>query len=99
MQKLKTTVKTKINLPRWVKYLIPLVLLVFVFLCSRIPALAEWYIQVFYPAIATVLSWMNRWVSFSLLDALMIVAMVLLLFTNLKDETSRKFIVAELLVG
>jgi len=33
------------------------------------------------------------------LDALMIVAMVLLLFTNLKDETSRKFIVAELLVG
>ena len=64
--------------PNLLKYGIPVVLLVFVFLCSRFPALAEWYMRVIYPVIATVLSFFNRWFSFSLMDLLMIAAIVLL---------------------
>jgi len=64
--------------PNLLKFGIPIVFLVFVFLCSRIPALAEWYIRVIYPAIATVLSFFNRWFPFSLMDLLMIAAIVLL---------------------
>jgi hypothetical protein len=61
-----------------IQFLIPITLLGFVFLCSRFPVLAEWYMRLFYPVIATVLSFINRWVSFSLLDVLLIAAIVIL---------------------
>ena len=57
----------------------PLFLLLFVFACSRIPTLAEAYMHYCYPVIATTLSFVTRWAPFSLLDALMIAAIVLLL--------------------
>jgi len=74
---------TKNNLSKWLKFLIPSIFLVFVFLCSRIPALAEWYMRVFYPVIATVLSFINRRIPFSLLDVLIIAAIVLFLVSIL----------------
>ena len=66
------------KLPLWLKYTIPIVFLVFVFLCSRIPALAEWYMQVCYPPIAVTLSFFSRLVPFSLLDIPLIAAIILL---------------------
>ena len=66
------------RLPKFFKFALPLIFLVFVFLCSRIPALSEWYMRVFYPVIATVLSSVNRWTPFSLLDVLIIAAIILL---------------------
>jgi len=71
--------KTKKRFSIFVKYAIPLVFLAFVFLCSRIPALAEWYMRVCYPVIAAVLSFFTRCVPFSLLDVLIIAAIVLLM--------------------
>ena len=65
-------------LPVFIQFTIPLVFLVFVFLCSHIPSLAEWYMRSFYPIVATVLSFINRWIRFSLLDILTIVVLVLL---------------------
>jgi hypothetical protein len=62
----------------WLKYAIPIFFLVFVFLCSRISALAEWYMQVFYPPIATVLSFFSRLVPFSLSDILVIIIILLI---------------------
>ena len=61
----------------WIKYAIPAIFLVFIFLCSRIPALAEWYMQHFYPLIATVLSFFSRLVPFSLLDIPLVLAIIL----------------------
>jgi len=61
-----------------IKYALPLIFLAFVFLCSRIPALAEWYMSVCYPVIAVVLSFFTRWIPFSLLDVLIIAGIVLL---------------------
>jgi hypothetical protein len=69
----------KKNLPGLAKYMIPLLLLVFVYFCSRTPALAEWYMQVFYPPIATILSFISHWTSFSLLDVLVIAAIIFFL--------------------
>ena len=66
---------------KFIKILIPVIFLVFVFLCSRIPALAEWYMNVCYPAIAVVLSFFTRWAPFSLLDVMIIAAIVLLPFS------------------
>ena len=62
----------------YIKLLIPTLFLVFIFLCSRIPVLAEWYMLRCYPVIAAVLSFFTRWVSFSLLDLLVIAVIVLL---------------------
>jgi len=62
-----------------IKYILPVVFLVFVFLCSLIPTLAEWYMRGFYPIIATVFSFFNHWIPFSLLDLLIFVAIVVLL--------------------
>ena len=59
------------------KFAIPLVLLVFVFLCSRIPELAEWYMRGCYPVIAAIISFSSRWIPFSLLDVLIIAAIIL----------------------
>ena len=56
-----------------------MVLLVFVFLCSRIPALAEWYMSSCYPPVAFVLSFLTHWIPFSLLDILVVAAVLLLL--------------------
>jgi len=70
--------KTKKRFFIFVKYVIPLVFLAFIFFCSLIPALAEWYMSVCYPAIAAVLSFFTRYVHFSLMDVLMIAAIVLL---------------------
>ena len=67
------------KLPKFFKFLIPFMFLAFVLLCSRFPALAEWYMRVFYPVIATVLSFVNRWIPFSLLDILIIGTILLLL--------------------
>jgi len=63
----------------WTKYAIPLVFLAFIFLCSHIPALAEGYMRVCYPVIAIVLSFFHRRIPFSLLDILIIVAIILFL--------------------
>lgn len=60
------------------KYIFPLGFLVFILLCSRIPVLTEIYMKYCYPVIATALSFVTRWVPFSLLDALIIAAIVLL---------------------
>ena len=62
----------------YLKYAIPIAFLVFVFICSRIPALAEWYMQNFYPPIATVLSFFSRLVPFSLLDIPLVLTIILL---------------------
>ena len=61
-----------------IRYLPPLIFLAFVFFCSSIPELAEWYMKVCYPVIAVVLSFFTRWIPFSLLDLLMIAGIVLL---------------------
>jgi len=62
-----------------VKYLIPIALLGFVALCSRIPALAEWYMCNCYPIIAAMFSSISYILPFSLLDVLIIVVIVLFL--------------------
>ncbi len=71
------------NLPKrspvFIRFVIPIVFLAFIFLCSRIPLLADAYMVRCYPAIATVLSLITQWVPFSLLDLLIIVAIVILL--------------------
>ena len=61
------------------KFVVPVIFLIFIFLCSRIPALAEMYMLYCYPAIATVISFVTRWIPFSLLDVLIIAAIVMLL--------------------
>jgi hypothetical protein len=58
------------------KFILPCALLFFVFWCSRQPGLAEKYIQNFYPAIATLLSFVSCSVAFSLFDALIITATI-----------------------
>ena len=58
------------------KFVVPLVFLAFVILCSLIPSLAEWYMQVCYPAVATALSFVSRRTAFSLFDLLIIAAIV-----------------------
>ncbi|MDR0334165.1 MAG: DUF3810 domain-containing protein [Dysgonamonadaceae bacterium] len=63
---------------QYIKYTIPLTFLVFIFLCSRTPTLAEWYMRVFYPPIATGLSFFSRLIPFSLLDIPLIVAIILI---------------------
>jgi hypothetical protein len=50
-------------------------MLLFVFLCSRLPGIAETYIAHCYPAIASVLSSVSYRVPFSLFDALIITAL------------------------
>ncbi|MDR1171539.1 MAG: DUF3810 domain-containing protein [Bacteroidales bacterium] len=64
--------------PAFVKFVAPVVILAFIFLCARIPALAEVYVQNCYPVIAAVLSFLTHWAPFSLLDVLIILAVVLL---------------------
>ena len=68
----------KLKIKAHIKFIIPVVFLVFIFLCSRIPAWAEAYVHYCYPAIAAVLSFVTRWTPFSLLDILIIAAIVLL---------------------
>ena len=65
------------KLPLYFKYTIPILLAVFIFLCSRIPTLAEWYMQNVYPPIATMLSFFSRLVPFSLLDIPLIAVIIL----------------------
>jgi hypothetical protein len=60
------------------KFTVPVVFLAFIFLCARIPALAEAYMHHCYPVIAAALSFLTRLVPFSLLDGLMILAIILL---------------------
>jgi hypothetical protein len=62
---------------KYIKFLIPVILLVFILLCSQISALAEWYMRCCYPAIATVISFFTRLLPFSLLDWLIIAAIVM----------------------
>ena len=54
------------------KFVIPIVFLAFVLLCSLIPALSEWYMQICYPVVATALSFVSRWIPFSMFDFLII---------------------------
>ena len=75
---------------KWLTYTIPIPFLVFIFLCSRIPALAEWYMQVFFPPIATLLSFFSRLVPFSLLD-IVLVSGILLLPTSIVMLCLRKW--------
>ncbi len=64
---------------KWIRFVVPVAFLVFIFLCSRIPSLSETYMQHVYPIIATVLSFLTSWVPFSLLDVLITMAVVALL--------------------
>ncbi len=73
--------KSQKQFPTFIKYIVPVVFLAFIFLCARIPVLAETYIHYCYPVVATVLSFISRWVPFSLLDVLIIAAVVLLPFS------------------
>ncbi|MDR2286727.1 MAG: DUF3810 domain-containing protein, partial [Prevotellaceae bacterium] len=57
-------------------FILPFALLIFVFLCSRLPELAETYIRNCYPAIATALSFVSSAVPFSLFDALIVTAII-----------------------
>ena len=68
----------KLKIKTHIRFIIPVIFLVFIFLCSRIPAWAEAYIRYCYPVIAAVLSFVIRWIPFSLLDMLIIAAIVLL---------------------
>ena len=61
-----------------IKFVIPLIFLLLILLCSNIPALAEWYMNVCYPTIAVALSFFTRWIPFSLLDVLIIAVLILL---------------------
>jgi len=58
------------------KYLPPIILLIFILFCSCITALAEWYMQNCYPAIAAILSFFSRMIPFSLMDLLFIATTV-----------------------
>ncbi|MDR0384995.1 MAG: DUF3810 domain-containing protein, partial [Prevotellaceae bacterium] len=58
------------------KFAAPGILILFIFLCSRLPCIAEAYIGHCYPAIATVLSSVSSGISFSLFDVLLIAATV-----------------------
>jgi hypothetical protein len=69
---------TRKKITLYLKFAIPIIFLVFIFLCSRIPALAEWYMQNFYPPIATTLSFFSRMVPFSLLDIVLIAVILLI---------------------
>ena len=64
---------------KYIKFAIPLVFLAFVFLCACVPALAEWYMGSCYPEVAAILSFVNRWIPFSLFDVLIFAALVLFL--------------------
>jgi hypothetical protein len=57
-----------------IKFIAPSVLILFVFLCSRLPGMAEAYIVHCYPAIAGVLSFISSKIPFSLFDVLLILA-------------------------
>jgi hypothetical protein len=50
--------------------------LAFIFLCTRIPALAEAYMHYCYPIIAAALSFLTHWAPFSLLDVLILAAII-----------------------
>jgi len=67
-----------------IRFLTPLFCLLFIYFCSRNAVLAEWYMRSCYPVIATVLSFISRWFPFSLLDVLVIVAIILLLFSIIR---------------
>ncbi|MDR1886341.1 MAG: DUF3810 domain-containing protein [Prevotellaceae bacterium] len=70
---LRKSKKSKKFLPVF-GFILPCVLLLFVFLCSRLPDLAEAYIGYCYPAIAGLLSFISCSVPFSLFDVLIIAA-------------------------
>jgi len=55
------------------------VLLIFIMVCSRLPIVAEWYMQNCYPKIAAVLSFFSRIIPFSFFDLLIIAAIIALL--------------------
>jgi hypothetical protein len=58
------------------KFILPCVLLLFVFLCSYLPEMAEAYMKHCYPVIASLLSSVSHAVPFSLFDVLIIVATI-----------------------
>jgi hypothetical protein len=58
------------------KFILPTALLLFIFLCSRLPRVAEAYIEYCYPAIATLLSFVSYRVPFSLFDVLIICTII-----------------------
>ena len=62
-----------------IQFLAPFLFLTFIFFCTRNPVWAEWYMHSFYPVIAIALSFISRWIPFSLLDLLVVFAVVLLL--------------------
>ena len=62
-----------------VQFLVPTIFLLFILLCSQNALLAEWYMRGVYPVVAAILSFISHWIPFSLLDILVIVAIVLLL--------------------
>ena len=72
------------------KFVVPVIILTFILFCARKPALAEWYMQVCYPTIAVVLSFISRWTPFSLFD-LLIIAAIVVFFASLIMMLIRRF--------
>ena len=68
--------KNKKRFSAYIKFFVPGIFLVFILFCSRSPGLSEAYMQRCYPVIAAVLSSVSQIVPFSLLDLLIIAAIV-----------------------
>jgi hypothetical protein len=84
-----------IVLKKYIRYIVPFIFLFFIFLCSRLSALAEFYMQYCYPFIATVLSSASFRSSGSLLDCLIFLAVIAffgsLVFLVLKKLSFRRW--------
>ena len=59
-----------------IRFSIPVFFLLFIMLCTHYPLLAEWYMRSVYPVIAIIFSFFSHWFPFSLLDMLIITAIV-----------------------
>jgi len=68
--------KIKNLFPLFIRFLIPIIFLAFIYLCSHNTGLSEWYMLNIYPLLAAVLSFFNRLIPFSLLDTFIIIAVV-----------------------
>ena len=61
-----------------IQFSIPAIFLIFIFFCAQNPLLAEWYMRSVYPIVAIALSFFSHWVPFSLLDMLVVIAIIIL---------------------
>ena len=73
--------KIKKILPHFIRFLIPIIFLAFIYLCSHNAGLSEWYMIKIYPSLAAFLSFFSRLIPFSLLDTFIILAVITFLFS------------------